>query len=125
LDLAEADARDALEITEKLRGRTPSSSRSGLAWLVLARLHERRGDIASARRDARAALPHLQAQLDPRHPALTDAQRLAAPAAGPVQTPAAKRPAQRRRRLVVAALAQSALDGTGPPNSRTGSVPKV
>ena len=83
LDLAETDAHDALEIAEKLRGPRPSSARSGLAWLALARLHARRGDTASARRDARAALPHLRAQLDAQHPALADAQRLGATEAGP------------------------------------------
>jgi serine/threonine-protein kinase len=83
-ELAEADAHDALEVAEKLRGPRPSSARSGLAWLALARLHARRGDTVSAQQDARAALPHLRAQLDARHPALADAQRLAAPTAGPV-----------------------------------------
>ena len=78
-EMAETDARDALEIAEKLRGQRPSSSRSGLAWLALARVHARRGDIESSRRDALAALPHLRAQLDAQHPALAEAQRLAGP----------------------------------------------
>lgn len=74
--LAETDARDALDISEKLRGQRSTSSRSGLAWLALSRLHRQRGELDASERATHAALPHLRAQLDARHPARADAERL-------------------------------------------------
>jgi serine/threonine-protein kinase len=74
---AEADAREALQIAQRLQSRGPSSLRTGLAWLAMARLHIRRGEGREAVDCARAALVQLGPQVASGHPALSEARRIA------------------------------------------------
>ena len=79
---AETDARHALQMAQRLRGRRPVSCRTGLAWLMIARVNQALGDGVSAARHATAALAQLEPNFDAGHPALAEARRLqAAPAA--------------------------------------------
>jgi serine/threonine-protein kinase len=74
---AEADARDALRIAQRLQSRGRSSHRTGLAWLAMARLHLRRGEALEAGKCARTALVQLSPHVAGRHPALTEARSIA------------------------------------------------
>ncbi|MCU0950509.1 MAG: serine/threonine protein kinase [Burkholderiaceae bacterium] len=57
-----------------------ASAHVGEAWLLAAEAHSALGDAAAAARDASAARRHLQATVDPSHPALLRASELAASA---------------------------------------------
>jgi serine/threonine-protein kinase len=76
-DLALADATHALTMARLLQGSRPWSFRAGHAHLILARLNAASGDHEGARREALAALPHLEHNLDATHAALADARALA------------------------------------------------
>lgn len=77
-----ADAVDALAMAQLLQGSRPWSFRTGLARLQLARLAEAKGDVDAARREAAAALPHLEYNLDAGHSALAQVRMLAGQGAG-------------------------------------------
>jgi len=94
-DLARADAMRALAMAQLLQGSRPWSFRTGHAHLILARLAAAAGDREGARREARAALPHLEYNLDVAHPALAEARTLAAPDARATREPASS-PAMKR-----------------------------
>ena len=76
LQAAESDARQALQMAQRLQGRKPASFRTGLAWLAIARARQALGDAATASRHAAAALAQLRPTLDASHPALAEARRL-------------------------------------------------
>ncbi len=76
LQAAESDARQALQMAQRLQGRKPASFRTGLAWLAIARARQALGDAAAASRHAAAALAQLRPTLDASHPALAEARRL-------------------------------------------------
>jgi hypothetical protein len=63
-----ADAERSLQIARVVQGESPRSSQTGLAYSMLARIHESRGDVAEARAAASAAIEHLQATLGGEHP---------------------------------------------------------
>lgn len=75
-DLAEIDAREALDFARRLQGQRPASFRTGLALLALAQNCERRGQAVETQRLAMSAREHLDATLDARHPARNEARRL-------------------------------------------------
>src|SRR5262249_45731923 len=52
LEAALADAERSLQIAHAVQGDSPRSSQTGLAYSLLARVRERRGDLAEARTDA-------------------------------------------------------------------------
>jgi tetratricopeptide (TPR) repeat protein len=79
LDLALADAREALDFARRFQGRKPASFRTGLACLMMARIHKEQGDIAAARQAARTAVEQLSKGVDSAHPALALARRLSTP----------------------------------------------
>jgi tetratricopeptide (TPR) repeat protein len=67
-DAAMADGRRALEVSRSLQGDKPHSSYAGLSLLLIARVHESRGDPESARESASEALPNLVETLGEDHP---------------------------------------------------------
>lgn len=69
-------------MAQLLQGSRPWSFRTGLARLQLARLAEAKGDVDAARREAAAALPHLEYNLDAGHSALAQVRMLAGQGAG-------------------------------------------
>jgi eukaryotic-like serine/threonine-protein kinase len=77
-----ADGERSLRIARAVQGDSPQSSQTGLAYSLLARVHERRGELAEARSAANHAIEHLQITLGVQHPETTRArqilQRLAA-----------------------------------------------
>lgn len=75
--LAEVDAKDALLLAQSMQGGTPSSVRTGLAWLTLGEVRAQRGNTAVAQEAFAAAVDHLSHSVDPSHPALKRAQALA------------------------------------------------
>ncbi len=83
LQEAAADAREALGITEAQQGGEPYSNRTGLAWLMLARVLARQGLTAEATKALRAAVTHLSNTVDPIHPAAQQAQHLLAAIGSP------------------------------------------
>jgi serine/threonine-protein kinase len=80
---ATADARRALEVSKGLRGGKPYSSLTGLALLLIARIHESRGEQAAARLVVSEAIPHLIETLGPEHPDTRRAQQHALSAPRP------------------------------------------
>ncbi|MFO1316570.1 MAG: serine/threonine-protein kinase [Burkholderiales bacterium] len=89
---ARADADAALALAKLLQGSRPWSFRTGHAHLIRARLAAAAGDADGARREAQAALPHLEYNLDGAHPALVQARQLAARDGGAGMAGVAKRP---------------------------------
>ena len=79
LERSEADGRAALAMAQCLQGRKPSSFRTGLAWLALARVLARRDDVAGATRCAENALAQLEGMLEAGHRALSEARRVSSP----------------------------------------------
>jgi tetratricopeptide (TPR) repeat protein len=71
-----ADAERSLQIARAVQGDSPRSSQTGLAYSVLARVYERRGDLAQARTAANSAIQHLQATLGVHHPETVQARQL-------------------------------------------------
>jgi eukaryotic-like serine/threonine-protein kinase len=82
LDEAGADARQALEISQMLQGGIAYSSRTGLAWLMVGRVHGAQGNALAAHAAFQTALEHLSHTVDSNYPALLDAQRRLAAGAG-------------------------------------------
>jgi eukaryotic-like serine/threonine-protein kinase len=82
LERARADADAALAMAQLLQGSRPWSFRTGLARLQLARLAAAEGDAEGAHREASAAMPHLEYNLDAGHPALAQARMLAGRSVG-------------------------------------------
>jgi tetratricopeptide (TPR) repeat protein len=76
-DAAMEDARKALDFARRLQGSKPASFRTGLACLMMARIHDRRGDLAAVSQSARTAVEQLAKGVDRNHPALSLAHRLA------------------------------------------------
>jgi eukaryotic-like serine/threonine-protein kinase len=70
LEAALRDARDAVQLAQKLQGGKPHSVRTGLARLIEGRVLARQGDAAAAREAYRDASVHLADTVDPSHPAL-------------------------------------------------------
>jgi serine/threonine protein kinase len=71
-DAAMTDAKRALEVSRALQGDKPYSSLTGQTLLLMARIHESRGEGAAARAVASQAVPHLTETLGAEHP---DARR--------------------------------------------------
>jgi serine/threonine-protein kinase len=63
-----ADVERSLKIARATQGNSPRSSQTGLAYSLLARVHESRGEAAEARASAGTAVDHLRATLGPDHP---------------------------------------------------------
>jgi eukaryotic-like serine/threonine-protein kinase len=82
LDDAGGDAREALAIAQLLQGGIAYSNRTGLAWLLIGRVHAAQGDARSAHDAFQAAVDHLSHTVDANHPALIDAQQRLAAGAG-------------------------------------------
>ena len=87
LDLALADAREALDFARRFQGRKPTSFRTGLACLMMARIHQEQGDIAAASQTARTAVEPLTNSVDRNPPGLALARRLANLPGGAVDAP--------------------------------------
>jgi cytochrome c-type biogenesis protein CcmH/NrfG len=75
LDDAGADARQALAVSQMLQDGIAYSSRTGLAWLMVGRVHAAQGDAQSAHEAFQAAVDRLSHTVDANDPALLDAQR--------------------------------------------------
>jgi serine/threonine protein kinase len=75
LDDAGDDARQALAVSQRLQGGIAFSSRAGLAWLMIARVHAAQGDAPAAHAAFQAAVDQLSHTVDANYPALLDAQR--------------------------------------------------
>jgi tetratricopeptide (TPR) repeat protein len=73
---AEQDARAALDLARAQQGGVQWSSRTGLSWLMLARVLQERGDI-QAQSAYTAAVNNLANTVDAGHPALVRARELA------------------------------------------------
>jgi eukaryotic-like serine/threonine-protein kinase len=73
-----ADAQRALEISRALQGEKPYSSLTGLSLLLIARIHENRGEHSAAQAVASQAVPHLVETLSAQHPETLRAQLLSA-----------------------------------------------
>jgi len=73
------DAREGLDFARRFQGRKPASFRTGLAYLMMARIHQEQGDSAAAREAARTAVEQLSNSMDSAHPALVLARRLSTP----------------------------------------------
>jgi tetratricopeptide (TPR) repeat protein len=71
---AARQARQALELSQRLQGGLPYSNRTGLAWLALARAAQSANDAAPAREAFASAVLHLSNTVDPDHPALVQAR---------------------------------------------------
>ncbi len=74
LTAALADAERALRISRTVQSDNPHSSLTGIALSLLARVHERRGQQADARKAAQSAVAQLIATLGPDHPETGRAQ---------------------------------------------------
>jgi eukaryotic-like serine/threonine-protein kinase len=73
---AEADARRALALAQSAQAGVAHSNRTGLSWLVLARVLARKADSVGSRQALLAAIEHLSDTVDPDHPQLLLARRL-------------------------------------------------
>jgi tetratricopeptide (TPR) repeat protein len=82
-EAALADGRRALEISRGLQGDKPYSSLTGQSLLLIARVHESRGDRPAAQAAAKEAMPQLTETLGAEHPDGQRARQYALPAAGP------------------------------------------
>ncbi|HEY7377140.1 MAG TPA: serine/threonine-protein kinase [Steroidobacteraceae bacterium] len=78
IDAALADAQRSLDISRKLQGEKPYSSLTGLSLLLIARIHEQRGEHSAAQALAAQAVPHLVETLSAKHPETLRAQLLSA-----------------------------------------------
>jgi serine/threonine protein kinase len=76
-DAALADARRALEISRALQGDKPYSSLAGQSLLLMARVHESRGELAKTLEIAERAVPQLASTLGAGHPDARRAQQFA------------------------------------------------
>jgi tetratricopeptide (TPR) repeat protein len=74
---AEDDARELLALCRKSQGGIRYSNRTGLAWLLLGRILTKQGKPVDARAALLAAVENLSNTVDPDHPMLRLAQRLA------------------------------------------------
>jgi len=77
LDAAQADAKLALSLAQSAQGTVPFSNRTGLAWLMLGRILQKRGDDAGAMPAFQAAIDNLSNTVDADHPKLVLARQLA------------------------------------------------
>jgi tetratricopeptide (TPR) repeat protein len=75
-DRAQADARKALEIAERLQGGKPFSVDTGLGYLTLGRILRESGDAQSARTALQSAAKHLANSVGAEHPDTQLAQQL-------------------------------------------------
>jgi tetratricopeptide (TPR) repeat protein len=76
---AMADAQRALEVSRALQGGKPYSSLTGLSLLLIARIHDSRGEHTAAQVVAGQAVPHLVETLGPDHPETQRARHYAGP----------------------------------------------
>jgi len=94
---AESDARAALTVMRQAQGGIQYSNRTGVAWLTLGQVLQRRGASAEARAAFHNAVTHLANTVDPTYPKLVEARRLAGEPSPPQPTRAigsgAKKPA--------------------------------
>jgi tetratricopeptide (TPR) repeat protein len=78
LSEAATDARAALARAQSLQAGLPYSFKSGLAWLVLARVLAAQGERDPARTALESAISHLSGTVDADHPGLRRARQLLA-----------------------------------------------
>lgn len=76
-DAARADAENALRLARAAQGDIAYSNRTGEAWLVLGRVLEQLQDAPAAHQAYQAAVVNLSNTVDPDHPKLLQARRLA------------------------------------------------
>lgn len=76
--VAQSEARLALETAISKQGKFECSNHTGLAWLMLARVHQKTGSSNSARREVELAIRHLSGTVDESHPALVRARQMLA-----------------------------------------------
>jgi hypothetical protein len=74
LEAAEKDARQTLALAQEAQGGLPHSDRTGLAWLILGEVLEKRGDAAGAAEAFDAAVENLSHTVDADHPMLLRAR---------------------------------------------------
>jgi serine/threonine-protein kinase len=74
---AESDARAALNVMRQAQGGIQYSNRTGVAWLTLGQVLQKRGDTGAARDAFHNAVTHLANTVDPTYPKLVEARRLA------------------------------------------------
>jgi tetratricopeptide (TPR) repeat protein len=67
-DSAMADGRRALQVSRGLQGDKPHSSQTGQSLLLIARIHQSRGELATTQTLAGEALLHLVETLGAEHP---------------------------------------------------------
>jgi tetratricopeptide (TPR) repeat protein len=79
---AVAQSQDALNMATFLQGGVPYSNHAGLAWLMLGRALQARGDIKQARKAYEMAITHLSNTVDADHPELLRARQLLASSGG-------------------------------------------
>ena len=72
------DARDALKLAQTLQSRNTFSNRTGLAWLALGNVLQKRADATGARHAYAQAVEHLSQTVDADHPAAQRARLLLA-----------------------------------------------
>ena len=72
------DAREALKLAQTLQSRNTSSNRTGLAWLALGNVLQKRADVTGARHAYAQAVEHLSQTVDADHPAAQRARSLLA-----------------------------------------------
>ena len=77
LDAALSDAQRAVQMARSLQGTMARSSLTGLALMSVARVQERRGEVAQARKAAAEAVTHLTDTLGDEHPETQKARRVA------------------------------------------------
>ena len=78
LPAALADAERSLSMAQAAQGGIPYSNRTGLAWLMLARVLDKQNDSARAHEAFQSAATHLAHTVDAGHPLLLLAQQRAA-----------------------------------------------
>jgi serine/threonine-protein kinase len=79
---AVTDAQDALNIAITMQDWQPYSNHTGLAWLMLGRAWQAKGDLSQARRAYDAAVANLSNTVDADHPELVRARKLSAASGG-------------------------------------------
>jgi eukaryotic-like serine/threonine-protein kinase len=75
LDVALADAQQALDLARKTQGSAPFSNFTGNAWLAIGHLREAQGHAAEAREAYRSAAAHLARTVGEQHPDTLEARR--------------------------------------------------
>jgi tetratricopeptide (TPR) repeat protein len=73
---AVVESQAALNMATALQGGVPYSNNTGLAWLMLGRALQARGDLAQARKAYEAAVTNLANTVDADHPELLRARQL-------------------------------------------------